>query len=76
MVITASRAYRHDYVWLATTAMLLAMPLLWLGIATPRRRERLFPAIAALLVGALVLWMLVGLLLPMGQVYQAIGSGK
>src|SRR4051794_13932891 len=41
LLIAFSRAYRNAYLWLFTTPILIAIPLLWLAFATPRPRERL-----------------------------------
>jgi hypothetical protein len=78
LLIVVSLAYRHSYLWMLTTPILIAIPLLWLGLATPRPRERLPRLVGSLVVTLLVVWLLLSLLLPLINLYQGMAaqSGK
>lgn len=74
LLLSVSRAYRHAYLWLLTTPILIAIPFLWLGFATPRPRERLPRFVGTLVVMLFVLWVLLSFLFPLIALYQGMGG--
>jgi hypothetical protein len=76
LLISASRAYRSWYLWLLTTPIFIAVPLLWLGLATPHPRERLPRLVGTLVVMVFVVWVLLSLLFPILNIYQGMATGK
>ena len=74
LLIAVSRAYREFYLWVFTTPILIAIPLLWLGLATPRPRERIPRLVGTLVTTLFILWVLFSLLFPLLSLYQGISA--